>query len=41
MGGEFKVIHFTLNNLLCDLLNGKYMLKKKIYAKNTGRPDPT
>ena len=25
MGGEFKVMHFTLSNLLHDLPSGKYI----------------
>ena len=29
MSGEFKVMHFTPNNFLHDLPNGKYIIKKK------------
>ena len=48
--GEFKVMHFTLSNLLHDFLNDKYMsfslyiyiyIYINIHVKNTGQSDPT
>ena len=45
MNGEFKVMHFTPNNLLRNFPNGKYILFnffiKKIHMKNMGQPDLT
>ena len=41
MSGEFKMIHFTSSNLLCDFPNGKWkkkkILLKNFHAKNTSQ----
>ena len=43
MSGEFKVMHFTSSNLLCDFRNRNtcYFLFKIFHMKNMGQVDPT